>query len=137
MTPGAWGEAVARSTYSKVASKILNFYNSQEDDRGFFLRFPYAEGKYGQEIFDHFGVQQVWPISEDQFLFTKEFFMTTTINDINKIFGMDWLSLKYQELNVPTYSCIAFYLYLSAIEAFPIPWSVEGQGEIYIQITTK
>lgn len=137
LTPGAWGEAVARSTYGKVKSQISNYYTGQEDDRGFFMRFSYAEGEYGGIIFDHFQVQQLWPISEAQFLLTKEFFMTQTMQDINIIFGVDWMSLRYQELNVPTYSGIAFYMYLTAIEAWPIPWSVEEQGVLYQQISTK
>ena len=137
LTPHAWGEAVARSTYSKVRERISAYYNADVDDRGFFLRFSYAEGKYGEIIFDHFGVQQLWPISEAQFGLTKEFFMTPAMHDMEVIFGIDWMSLRYQELNIPTYSCIAFFLYLEAIEAYPIPWSVEGQGELYEKISTK
>ena len=113
VTPGAYGEIVARSTYAKVLSKFTKFYNLNDDDRGFFLRYSYAEGKYGSEIFDYYnGVQQIWPISEAQFELTKEFFLQQAINDIKTIFGIEWNSVRYQELNVPTYSAIAFFLYM-------------------------
>lgn len=135
LTPGAWGEAVARSTYGKVKNQFMN--SRQEDDRGFFMRFSYAEGAYGSIIFDQFQVQQLWPISNEQFLLTKEFFMTPVMQDVNAVFEVDWLSLRYQELNVPTYSAIAFYMYLTAIEAWPISWSVEGQGVLYEEISLK
>jgi len=137
VTPGAWGEAVARSTYTKVVQKLNSYYKTTDDDRGFFLRFSYAEGKYGEIIFDHMGVQQLWPITEEQFKLTKEFYMTSFITDIKKIFGVEWHQIRYQELNIPTYSCIAFFMYIQAIDEFPIAWSIAGQGKLYEKISSK
>merc|ERR1719402_2018965 len=137
VTPGAWGEAVARSTYTKVVQKRNSYYKTTDDDRGFFLRFSYAEGKYGEIIFDHMGVQQLWPITEAQFKLTKEFYMSAVIADVEAMFGIQWRSIRYQELNIPSYSCIAFFMYIQAIEEFPIAWSVAGQGKLYEKISTK
>ena len=134
--PGSWGEDVARSTYSIVMDR-LHSYNNKIEDRGFFMRFAYAETKYGEITFDHLKVQQIWSISEEQFMRTKEFFMTTHVLAINHIFGVNWMTLRYQELNVPVYSCIAFYMYLEVLEAFPLPWSVDGQGYVYETIADK
>ena len=132
MTPGAYGEIVARTTYTKVLSKFTNFYKLNDDDRGFFLRYSYAEGKYGAEIFDYYyNVQQIWPISEAQFELTKEFFLQQAINDIKTIFGIEWNSVKYQELNVPTYSAIAFFLYMGKSLTNFIPLRFRKAGRVW------
>ena len=63
--------------------------------------------------------------------------MSQQIENIRNIFGVDWNTVIYKEMNVPVYSCIAFYMYLEVLQKFPLPWSVDDQGLIYNDITDK
>jgi hypothetical protein len=70
MMPGSWGEDVALSTYNRVMSE-LQASDKNLEDRGFFMRFAFAETKYAEIIFEHRGVQQIWSITHEQFSETK------------------------------------------------------------------
>ena len=72
MMPGSWGEDVALSTYNRVMSE-LQASDKNLEDRGFFMRFAFAETKYAEIILEHRGVQQIWSITHEQFSETKSF----------------------------------------------------------------
>ena len=52
-------------------------------------------------------------------------------------FNIEWESIRYEEMNVPLYSGLAFQIYLVSINAYPIGWGVDAQAELYAEITSQ
>ena len=65
------------------------------------------------------------------------FMLLSYIMDIQKIFGIDWLSVEWKDLRKPLYSAIGARLYiqykcrLSRTHKDIIPRSIERQAEIW------
>ena len=59
------------------------------------------------------------------------------VAEVNIAFNIEWESIRYEEMNVPLYSGLAFQIYLVSINAYPIGWGVDAQGELYAEITSQ
>ena len=47
----------------------------------------------------------------------------------NMAFNIESISIRYEEMNVPLYSGLAFQIYLVSINAYPIGCGVDAQAE--------
>ena len=59
------------------------------------------------------------------------------VAEVNMAFNIEWEAIRYEEMNVPLYSGLAFQIYLVSINAYPIGWGVDAQGELYAEITSQ
>ena len=59
------------------------------------------------------------------------------VAEVNIAFNIEWESIRYEEMNVPLYSGLAFQIYLVSINAYPIGWGVDAQAELYAEITSQ
>jgi len=134
LRPGVTGEAVSSAVHAKLVSKL------RVDDRGFIMNYAFVETEYGVKVFDRYEMtQQIWAITREQFDQTKEHFMKGEVEVVNLQFNIEWENIIYDELNIPLYSGLAFHLYLHAIGAYarPIPWGIDGQAELYAEISAQ
>ena len=51
------------------------------------------------------------------------------VAEVNLAFNIEWESIRYEEMNVPLYSGLAFQIYLVSINAYPIGCGVDAQAE--------
>ena len=146
LIPGKIGGDVSRAVHDKLVAK-LNI-----NDRGFMINYAFVETEFGKNVsffykneilfliktFDRYEFQQsIWALSREQFEQTKEHYMKGYVAEINMAFNIEWESIRYEEMNVPLYSGLAFQIYLVSINAYPIGWGVDAQGELYAEITSQ
>merc|ERR1711990_834127 len=132
LIPGKIGGDVSRAVHDKLVAKL------NTNDRGFIINYAFVETEFGKNTFDRYDFQQsIWALSREQFEQTKEHYMKGYVAEVNMAFNIEWESIRYEEMNVPLYSGLAFQIYLVSINAYPIGWGVEAQGELYAEITSQ
>merc|ERR1712142_545565 len=130
--PGKIGGDVTHAVHDKLVAK-LNIV-----DRGFIINYAFVETEFGKNTFDRYEFQQsIWALTRDQFEQTKEHYMKSYVAQVNMAFNIEWEAIRYEEMNVPLYSGLAFQIYLVSINAYPIGWGVDAQGDLYADITSQ
>ena len=134
MTPGATGAEVVQACVDRInSSQVLSF----PDDNKILRRIAHVMSKDGAEMKRGYN-GGVWQVSKFAFEDTglkgtaAHYRLPSKYIKIREAFGVDWPSVKYEQLDVPFYSALGARLYLSNF-AEPIPPAscVEEQAQYW------
>lgn len=130
-TPGASGSKIVKDAVKKVESSLGTTNKLLE-------RTAYVESKYGKDPNTyrdgyHGGIWQVDRIGfEDTQNVASHSKLKNHFKTIKRDFGIDWPTVKYEDLRKPLYSAIAARLKYKNIDTtIPSSWQLASQAEYW------
>lgn len=133
--PGASGAAVVEAVSDRIVTSCI--FN---DDKLFTRRLAFVESHDGNDL-DTFRPGYyggIWQVDEGMFNETRSAaaisYLQTNLNKIRASFGIEWLTVKWEDLTKPLYSALAARLYLQyRSRNLSIPRSIDDQADYWVR----
>ena len=130
---GTCGTAVVRAVIGRIEDT-----NIFPNDNQLLRRIAYVESKDGTDSTTYRNGYHggIWQVDEIFFQTTQDTAsnpgLVVSLDEIQRIFGIDWRTLRWQDLRRPLYSGLAARLFLSNVPAaIPFANNLQAQGDYW------